>query len=209
MMSFPSTMLSFVCLALSASLVASACVTVSNFDELKNAVNVAGASLTLCPFDIAKPATSNLIFANKVIRLSCERATDTDKCVLRGQGNIIRIQQPESEVMFDGFTFQGATQAAVRIAPTSPKTQTLHDCEFLQNEGSIDGGWRGGAIKTEPGTSLVVSSCRFIGNTASQGGAIFHRGDFMSVVDSAFEDNFAKQVSVYVVLYPSLCLTFR
>ena len=46
--------------------------------------------------------------------------------------------------------------------------------------------WRGGAIKTELGTSLSISASKFIGNAAGGGGAIFHRGDYMALYDSVF-----------------------
>lgn len=52
--------------------------------------------------------------------------------------------------------------------------------------------WRGGAIKTELETSLVVSACNFIDNEAGGGGAIFHRGNNLSIHQSLFHGNFAK-----------------
>lgn len=52
--------------------------------------------------------------------------------------------------------------------------------------------WRGGAIKTELGTSLTISTSKFVGNSAGGGGAIFHRGNTLSINDSLFLDNYAK-----------------
>lgn len=62
---------------------------------------------------------------------------------------------------------------------------------YNSNTGPFSG-WRGGAIKTEPGTSVAVSNSKFLGNSAAGGGAIFHHGDTLSVRGSSFYDNYAK-----------------
>ena len=73
-----------------------------------------------------------------------------------------------------------------------PRTHILLS---LRNRGSGDG-WRGGAIKTERSTFLAVSGCHFESNAAAGGGAIFHRGEFLAVLDSTFSQNAAKDVSL-------------
>lgn len=52
--------------------------------------------------------------------------------------------------------------------------------------------WRGGAIKTEIRTLLTISDSTFIGNSAAQGGAIYHRGNELVVQRSTFDSNVAK-----------------
>jgi predicted outer membrane repeat protein len=59
--------------------------------------------------------------------------------------------------------------------------------------------WRGGAIKTETGTSLTISSCNFESNEAAGGGAIYHRGDMLVVSDSSFANNSAKEGGAIMV----------
>jgi Bacterial protein of unknown function (DUF839) len=59
--------------------------------------------------------------------------------------------------------------------------------------------WRGGAIKTEDNTSLVVSNSFFDGNEAAGGGAIFQRGSMLSLSTSTFTNNIAKEGSALMI----------
>jgi hypothetical protein len=70
-------------------------------------------------------------------------------------------------------------------------TKLFYSNYTWRNEGNSDV-WLGGAIKTELETSLIVLACNFIRNKAGGGGAIFHRGLGLSILESVFRDNVAK-----------------
>ena len=59
--------------------------------------------------------------------------------------------------------------------------------------------WRGGAIKTEDNTSLVISNSVFDNNEAAGGGAIFQRGSTLSISASTFTNNIAKEGSALMI----------
>lgn len=86
--------------------------------------------LTLCPFAVDKPAASRLVL-NRPLRLTCQKSGAGDRCLIDGRGNHFRIQGPNAQIILEGFTFQSATECAVRVAPTATKPQLIQGCEFL------------------------------------------------------------------------------
>jgi len=64
------------------------------------------------------------------------------------------------------------------------------DATFLDNHGeSTDPEIGGGAIFAGGLEEAVISGCVFVGNSASNGGAILNRGSTLTVVDTVFQDN--------------------
>ncbi len=167
------------------------CETIGSWNALVAAVKDATDTLSLCPFDIVKPASERLLL-DKRLTMVCVGASDTNKCTLRGTGHHVRIVGTNAEITLDGFAFYHATACAVRVLSSATRTQRLRKCIFADSVGKSDG-WRGGAIKTELGTNLIIiSKSKFVGNRAGGGGAIWHRGSFMEIEESTFQDNSAK-----------------
>lgn len=69
-------------------------------------------------------------------------------------------------------------------------TLTVIDTRFEDNQASEDEGEIGGGAIFAGGLSrVVISGSEFIGNRASNGGAVLNRGSTLTVVNTAFRDN--------------------
>jgi len=108
-----------------------ACETIGSWSALEAAVQSATNTLSLCPFDISKPA-SGFLSLQKRLKMICTGATETNKCILRGTGHHFRIGGSEGEVELDGFAFHDATTCGVRVHSAATKLQTIRNCDFVK-----------------------------------------------------------------------------
>ena len=163
------------------------CIDVRNdWERFRSAVKSAvdGDSLVFCPFrvnkdgDPAKP-TAKSTFA-------CQRE---GACVIRGGSQHIVVNHRMAETLFWGFVFESSVgESAFRVRDDSQRPQKLCKCIFRDNSGQT----RGSAIRAERDTHVIVSHSSFRYNTASRGGAIYNRG-IMKVSFSIFVGNQASQ----------------
>lgn len=140
---------------------AAACVEITSWEELVHVAEVEPViadNVVLCPFRIDKSADERISVSRR-IHLSCQTS---QACIIQGGGNHVRIRGHNAQLTVEGLVFEGASRCAVRIAGSaSQHTHTLKDCIFRENVGDMSG-WRGGAIKTEPSTSLNIVSSRYV-----------------------------------------------
>jgi hypothetical protein len=108
------------------------CVNIREWNDLVSAITAANGTLTLCKFDIIKPASSKGLLLNKSLNMSCFAATNTEKCTVRGPGRHLQIVGSAAEVFLGGFAFHGASEGAVRVFSSAKKTQVLQNCDFIE-----------------------------------------------------------------------------
>ena len=187
-MAKPLAFLSLIALAVVGN--AKACIGISSWNELKKKVKDtmgSGTSVVLCPFRIDKPADDR-IQVNGVLHLACG---ESKQCIIRGGGSHFHIHGENSHVSLSGFVIRGATTGAIRVFQTSVQTHEIRDCLFRNNDNGSNR-VRGGAIRLDPGVSMMVTASRFYANKAVRGGAIYHRGSQLSMENCVFVQNEAK-----------------
>lgn len=98
------------------------------------------------------------------------RSTEgADKTKLADADNILTISTtPTAGTSIEGFTFEGATQSAVRVLAA---TATLRSNRFIDN-GTNEAGRKGGAVFASSANAVILEDNVFSGNTAELGGAI-------------------------------------
>ena len=113
---------------------AAQCEKIVTFNDLIRIVNF-GMSLNrgeICfqPFKVLKDTDKRLLL-NRPISLFCHKILKSDECKIEGAGNHVTIAGGNAKVNITGFTFQGATQSALRVLPTSFLSHSLLDCDFI------------------------------------------------------------------------------
>ncbi len=107
----------------------SACITIEDFVDLKRRLENASGTLIFCPFEITKKEPLDEIIITTKLQLICIHPR---KCRIKGSQRQLQIEGPSAQVFFQGFVFQGATKAAVRVLSSAIKPQSFCDCQFLK-----------------------------------------------------------------------------
>jgi len=175
------------------------CVPVSSWDDVVTAIQSSEGRLVFCPFKIQKqPRTAHVI--NKDIEVVCQRRFPSDgKCSVEGIGTTFIIRG-DSSVKLNGFEFKGSESSSVRIGTDGIGAITkICYCDFHSN--SRTSSKDGGALFAGDGAGdIYVAFSNFWRNDAERGGAIWSESNKLTVVDSSFFLNSAKDTgsSIYV-----------
>ena len=116
------------------------CESIDSFQALSDVLTSAneGDLIRLCPFDIEKVnSEEGIVLENmKDVHIQCAKEKREDVCMIRGVGNagsssipyfeVFHLAQSES-VTFQGFTFNGSKNGAIRASGTNFK---IIDCIF-------------------------------------------------------------------------------
>jgi len=164
------------------------CVSVANWNQFRRAVGSSSTEILFCPFNIRKPSSQTLQINNVVKDLAC---SESKKCTIRGEGTQIQIRGEGARLRLTGIRFRDATDSVIRIAASSNQQHEIHQCVFRNNYGPLESSGRGGAIRAEAGTQVLITSTRFLDNRARLGGAIFHLGSSLVIEDTIFKENVA------------------
>jgi hypothetical protein len=163
----------------------SACIDVDNdWNALRLIMNQAqdGDSIVLCPFIVqaayapANPARRSSFFCAK-----------ENECIIRGSGHHVVVHDARAETLIWGFSFQKSDSTAVYVRENVRQRQKLCHCTFFDNRGP-----RGGALRTNENTHVLLKGCTFVDNAADRGGAIYGRG-LIEITASTFGGNHADQ----------------
>ena len=160
------------------------CTTITSWSSLKDTVAASKAetNLFVCPTHITKP-DNDIILVRNTVRLSCAKSKE---CIVEGKGSHFHVQGRRAYFHLFGFVLKGASSSAIRILPSARQTHVIRECLFQENRGFAKSS-RGGSIRLDQGTRLVLSSSHFEGGEAFRGGAIFHRGEILSADSCVFK----------------------
>lgn len=163
------------------------CVDVGNrWETWKTLIDEArdGDEIIFCPFrikiagDPGKPSQKAAFVCQK-----------KGSCIIYGEGQAIVINHQHAETIFWGFQFEHTTKTAVHVRDDSKKLQMICSCTFRSNRHDRQ---RGGAIRSDRDTNILVFQSIFFKNIAGRGGSIYGRGH-VNVTSSVFEENQAEQ----------------
>jgi hypothetical protein len=162
--------------------------------SLKNAIDssISKEQWTTIEFDCGKE--THTIVVERALRYQGKLMIDGGgRIVLQGAGKDRLLDMDHhSELVVQRLTLRDGVTDASGGAIHHPWYGTLVavDVRFENNRASLDAGEiGGGAIFAGGLREVIISGCSFLGNRASNGGALLNRGSTLTVVDSLFENN--------------------
>lgn len=126
------------------------------------------------------------------LRLTC---SVPGKCRIRGPGRHITIKTGATRrVVVDGIHFEGGDFTSVVVVDDAAGRHTFCGNTFESNSRPVDSLKGGGAIYAGRNTNIVIGGGSvFATNAARWGGAISFAGTSLTILDSSFVDNVARE----------------